>query len=128
MQQTSVTTTFRILIENWSNAVRFLINRLLLTVLLLGLAGPALDIAVADQYSCLLQAPDQDVYVRVFSVDSFGDQQVEIWSGVIPKNQQQHILSNTAMILYEHQNRPNGPFEGQTQQACGGNGVIQILP
>ena len=99
-----------------------------LTILLLGLAGPALDIAVADQYSCFLQAPDQDVYVRVFSVDSFGDQQVEIWSGVIPKNQQQQIISNTAMILYDHQNRPDGPFEGQTQQECGGDGVIQILP
>lgn len=108
--------------------MRFLINRLLLTILLLGLAGPALDIAVADQYSCFLQAPDQDVYVRVFSVDSIGDQQVEIWSGVIPKNQQQQIISNNAMILYDHQNRPDGSFEGQTQQACGGDGVIQILP
>jgi hypothetical protein len=108
--------------------MRFLINRLLLTILLLGLAGPALDIVFADQYSCYLQAPDQDVSVRVFSVDSFGDQQVEIWSGVIPKNQQQQIISNTAMILYDHQNRPDGPFEGQTQQACGGDGVIQIFP
>jgi hypothetical protein len=108
--------------------MRLLINRLLLTLFLFGLAGPALDIVFADQYSCFLQAPDQDVYVRVFSVDSFGDQQVEIWSGVIPKNQQQQIISNTAMILYDHQNRPDGPFEGQTQQACGGDGVIQIFP
>jgi hypothetical protein len=38
------------------------------------------------------------------------------------------IISNTAMILYDHQNRTNGPFEGQTQQACGGDGVIQISP
>ena len=108
--------------------MRFLINRLLLTALLLGYFGPAFDSAIADQYSCFLQAPDQDVYVRVFSVDSFGDRQVEIWSGVIPKNQRQQIISNTAMILYDHQNRPDGPFEGQTQQACSGNGVIQILP
>ena len=79
-------------------------------------------------YQLYLQAPDQDVYVRVFSVDSFGDQQMEIWSGVIPSNQQQQIISYTAMILYDHQNRPNGPFEGQTQQACDGEGVIQILP
>jgi hypothetical protein len=108
--------------------MRFLINRLLLTILFLGLAGPALDIAVADQYSCFLQAPDQDVYVRVFSVDSFGSQQMEIWSGVIPSNQQQQIISNTAMILYDHQNRPSGPFEGQTQQPCGDGSIIQILP
>jgi len=108
--------------------MRLLINRLLLTLFLFGLAGPALDIVFADQYSCFLQAPDQDVYVRVFSVDSFGDQQVEIWSGVIPKNQQQQIISNTAMILYDHQNRPNGPFEGQTQQPCGDGSIIQILP
>ncbi|MGB7920812.1 MAG: hypothetical protein WCF40_12225 [Desulfobacterales bacterium] len=108
--------------------MRFLINRLLLTLVLFGLAGPALNIVFADQYSCFLQAPDQDVYVRDFSVDSFGDQQVEVWSGVIPKNQQQQIISNTAMILYDHQNRPDGPFEGQTQQACGGDGVIQIFP
>ena len=104
------------------------INRLMLTIFLLGFAGPAVDIAIADQYSCYLQAPDQDVYVRVFSVDSFGDQQTEIWSGVIPSNQQQQIISNTVMILYDHQNRPNGPFDGQTQQACGGDSVIQILP
>lgn len=108
--------------------MRSSINRLMLTIFLLGLAGPALDNAFADQYNCYLQAPDQDVYVRVFSVDSFGDQQMEIWSGVIPNNQQQQIISNTAMILYDHQNRPNGPLEGQTQQACGGDGVIQILP
>jgi hypothetical protein len=108
--------------------MRSLINRLLLTILLLFFAGPALDMAFADQYSCYLQAPDQNVYVRVFSVDSFGDEQVEIWSGEIPKNQQQQIVSNTAMISYEHQNRPDGPFEGQTQQACGGDAVIQILP
>ena len=103
-------------------------NRLMLTIFLLGCAGPAFEIAFADQYSCFLQAPDQDVYVRVFSVDSFGDQQVEIWSGVIPSNQQQRIISNTAMIRYDHQNRPNGPFEGQTQQPCGDGGIIQILP
>jgi hypothetical protein len=121
-------TTSRILIEKWSSAMQTLINRLILTIFLIGIAGPALNIAFADQYSCYLQAPDQDVYVRVFSVDSFGDQQVEIWSGVIPKNQQQQIISNTAMILYDHQNRPDGPFEGQTQQACGGDGVIQIFP
>ena len=108
--------------------MRSLINRLLLTIFLLGLAGPTLDIAFADQYSCYLQAPAQDVYVRVFSVDSFGDQQMEIWSGVIPSNQQQQIISNTAMILYDHQNRPNGPFEGQTQQPCGDGSIIQILP
>ena len=100
----------------------------MLTILLLGCAGPAFEIAFSDQYTCYLQAPDQDVYVRVFSVDSFGDQQVEIWSGLIPKNKQQQIISNTAMILYDHQNRPDGPFEGQTQQACGGDGVIQIFP
>jgi hypothetical protein len=121
-------TTSRILIEKWSSAMQTLINRLILTIFLIGIAGPALNIAFADQYSCYLQAPDQDVYVRVFSVDSFGDQQVEIWSGVIPKNQQQQIISNTAMILYDHQNRPDGPFDGQTQQACGADGVIQILP
>ena len=108
--------------------MRSLINRLMLTIFLLCFAGSAMDIVFADQYSCFLQAPDQDVSVRVFSVDSFGDQQVEIWRGVIPKNQQQQIISNTAMILYDHQNRPNGPFEGQTQQACGGDVVIQILP
>jgi hypothetical protein len=108
--------------------MRSYINRLLLTIFLLGFAGPAVDIALADQYSCYLQAPDQDVYVRVFSVDSFGDQQVEIWSGLIPKNQQQQIISNTAMILYDHQNRLNGPFEGQTQQAYGADSAIQILP
>ena len=108
--------------------MRSLINRLILTIFLIGIAGPALNIAFANQYSCYLQAPDQDVYVRVFSVDSFGDQQVEIWSGVIPRNQQQVIISNSATIIYDHQNRPNGPFEGQTQQACGGDGVIQILP
>ncbi|MGA9235117.1 MAG: hypothetical protein WBV95_19805 [Desulfobacterales bacterium] len=108
--------------------MRPLISRLMLTIFLLGCAGPAFEIAFADQYSCFLQAPDQDVYVRVFSVDSFGDQQVEIWSGVIPSNQQQRIISNTAMIRYDHQNRPNGPFEGQTQQPCGDGGIIQILP
>ena len=73
--------------------MRSLINRLMLTIFLLCFAGPAMDMAFADQYSCYLQAPDQDVYVRVFSVDSFGDQQVEIWSGVIPKNQQQSNLN-----------------------------------
>jgi len=108
--------------------MRSLINRLMLTIFLLGFAGPALDIVYADQYSCFLQAPDKDVYVRVFSVDSFGDQQVEIWSGVIPKNQQQQIISKSATITYDHQNRPNGPFEGQTQQACGDGSIIQILP
>jgi len=108
--------------------MRLLINRLMLTIFILGFAGSVADIAVADQYSCYLQAPDRDVYVRVFSVDSFGDQQVEIWSGVIPKNQQQRVISNTAMILYDQQNRPDGPFEGQTQQACGGDGVIQSFP
>ena len=103
-------------------------NRLMLTIFILGFAGPAVNIAIADQYSCYLQAPDQDVYIRVFSVDSFGDQQVGIWGRVISGNQQQQIISNTAMILYDHQNRPNGPFEGQTQQTCGGDSVIQILP
>ena len=58
--------------------MRSLINRLMLTIFLFGSAGPALDIAFADQYSCYLQAPDHDVYVRVFSVDSSGDQQAEI--------------------------------------------------
>ena len=104
------------------------INRLMLTIFLLGFAGPAVDIAIADQYSCFLQAPDQDVYVRVFSVDSFGDQQVAIWNGVIPSNQQGQIISNSATIIYDHRNRPDGPFEGQTQETCGGDGVIQILP
>ena len=108
--------------------MRSLINLLMLTIFLLGFAGPVVDIAIADQYSCYLQAPDKDVYVRVFSVDSFGDQQVEIWSGVIPKNQQQQIISKSATITYDHQNRPNGPFEGQTQQACGDGSIIQILP
>jgi hypothetical protein len=108
--------------------MRSLINRLMLTILLLGCAGPAFEIAFADQHTCYLQAPDQDVYVRVFSVDSFGDQQMEIWSGVIPSNQQQQIISNTAMILYDHQNRPNGSFEGQTQQPCDDGSIIQILP
>ena len=108
--------------------MRSLINRMMLTFFLLGFAGLALDIAFADQYSCYLRAPDQDVYIRVFSVASFGDQQVEILSGVIPRNQQQQIISNSAVIIYDHQNRPNGPFEGQTQQTCGGDSVIQILP
>ena len=108
--------------------MRSLINRLMVTILLLGSAVPVLDIAFADQYSCYLQAPDHDVYVRVFSVDSFGEQQMEIWSSVIPSNQQQQIISKTTMILYDHQNRPDGPFEGQAQQAYGEDGVIQILP
>jgi len=116
------------LIKKWSNAMRSLINRLMLAIFILGFAGSAADIAVAYQYSCYLQAPEQDVYVRVFSVDSFGVQQLEIWSGLIPSNQQQQIISNTAMILYDHQNRPNGPFEGQTQQPCGDGSIIQILP
>jgi hypothetical protein len=39
-------------IRQWSNAMRSLINRLMLTIFFLGFAGPALDIAFADQYSC----------------------------------------------------------------------------
>jgi len=49
------------------------------------------------------------------------------WSGVIPQYQQQRIISNSAMIIYDHQNRPDGPFEGQTQQTYGEDDVIQIL-
>ena len=83
--------------------------------------------AVADDNYCYLQAPDIDVYVRVWKPDSYGDRGPKLWSGVISKNQQQKVASPSGRIIYDHRKENKGPFGGGTSSNCSGGGVIQLL-
>jgi len=83
--------------------------------------------AVAEDNYCYLQAPDIDVYVRVWAPDSYGDQGPKLWSGLISKNQQQKIASPNGRVIYDYQKEYKGPFGGGSSANCSGGGVIQLL-
>ncbi len=83
--------------------------------------------AVAEDNYCYLQAPDIDVYVRIWEPDSYGDKGPKLWSGLISKNQQQKIASPNGRVIYDYQREYKGPFGGGSSANCSGGGVIQIL-
>ena len=96
---------------------------------ILGICLVVSTIALSNEYTCYIKAPDQDVYVRVFNVDDSRNKSDEIWSGVIPKYEQQSITSRTAYIIFDvRRASPEGPFKGGTSTACTGGGVIRVLP
>ena len=84
--------------------------------------------AFCSNYSCYIQAPDKDVYVRVFNVDDSRSKADEIWSGIIPKYEKQKISSRSEYIIYDVRDVPKGPFKGGSSQACTGGGVIRVVP
>lgn len=79
-----------------------------------------------DNY-CYLQAPDIDVYVRVWSPNEYGERDQEIWSGWIQKNQQQKVATQSGRIIYDYQKRPKGPFGGDSTDACSGGSLVRLL-
>ena len=97
-------------------------------IIVLGISLGISATAICSDYTCYIQAPDKDVYVRVFNVNDSRDKADEIWSGVIPKYEKQPITSRTAFIIYDVRDTPEGPFKGGTSTACNGGGVIRALP
>ena len=101
-------------------------------IIILIVLGVCLGISTTtfcSEYTCYIKAPDEDVYVRVFNVDDSRNKSDEIWSGVIPKYEQQSITSRTAYIIFDvRRASPEGPFKGGTSTACTGGGVIRVLP
>ena len=84
--------------------------------------------AFCSDYSCYIQAPDKDIYVRVFNVDGSRSKADEIWSGVIPKYEKQLISSRSEYIIYDVRNVQEGPFRGGNSHACTGGGLIRVVP
>jgi hypothetical protein len=85
------------------------------------------DRAMALDNFCFLQAPGIDVYVRVWEPNDYGERGPKIWSGLVPKNQQQKVSSQSGRIIYDYQKRQDGPFGGQSTVPCSGGGVVQLL-
>jgi hypothetical protein len=85
------------------------------------------DRALALDNYCYLQAPDIDVYVRVWEPNQYGERDQEIWNGWIQKNQQQKVATQSGRIIYDYQKRPKGPFGGNSTDTCTGGGVLQLL-
>ena len=83
--------------------------------------------AVEANNFCFLQAPDVDLYVRVWEPDSYGGRGPKLWSGVISKNQQQKIASPSGRVIYDYQKEYKGPFGGDSSSSCSGGGVIRLL-
>jgi len=83
--------------------------------------------AVEANNYCFLQAPDIDLYVRVWEPDSYGSRGPKLWSGVISKYQQQKIASSSGRIIYDYQKEYKGPFGGNSSSSCSGGGVIRLL-
>jgi hypothetical protein len=83
--------------------------------------------AVAEDKYCYLQAPDIDVYVRVWEPDSYGSRGPKVWSGLIPTNQKQKVASKNGQIIYDYKKEYKGPFGGQRTAFCSGGGVVQLL-
>ncbi|MEN8688983.1 MAG: hypothetical protein AB1Z20_02625 [Desulfobacterales bacterium] len=83
--------------------------------------------AVEANNYCFLQAPDIDLYVRVWEPDSYGGRGPKLWSGVISKNQQQKIASSSGRVIYDYQKEYKGPFGGNRSSNCSGGGVIRLL-
>lgn len=83
--------------------------------------------AVEANNYCFLQAPDIDVYVRVWEPNSYGEVGVKLWSGIISKYQQQKIATPSGRVIYDYQKKYRGPFEGKSTSNCSGGGVIQLL-
>ena len=98
-----------------------------LLVLMVSLFGFSTG-AICSDYTCYIEAPDKDVYVRVFNVDDSRSKADEIWSGVIPKYEKQKISSRSEYIIYDVRSVPEGPFKGGNSQACTGGGVIRVVP
>ena len=80
----------------------------------------------ANKY-CFLQAPDIDVYVRVWEPNSYGERGLKLWSGVIFKGQQQKVASRTGRVIYDFKKEVKGPFGGNRSANCSGGGVIQLM-
>jgi hypothetical protein len=80
----------------------------------------------ANKY-CFLQAPDIDVYVRVWEPNSYGERGLKLWSGVIEKGQQQKVASRSGRVIYDFKKEVKGPFGGSKSSNCSGGGVIQLM-
>ena len=82
--------------------------------------------AAEGKHTCYLQAPDQRVYVRVFSTNSYNEREKKIWDGWIEPNQQVLIISPTVQVLYNSKWEEKGPFGDDNLRACSEGGLIQI--
>ena len=80
----------------------------------------------ANKY-CFLQAPDIDLYVRVWEPNSYGERGLKLWSGVIEKGQQQKVASRSGRVIYDTKKEVKGPFGGSKSSNCSGGGVIQLM-
>ena len=83
--------------------------------------------AVEENKYCFLQAPDIDVYVRVWEPNSYGEKGLKLWSGVIAKGQQQKVASRSGRVIYDFKKEVKGPFGGNSSSNCSGGGVIQLM-
>ena len=79
----------------------------------------------ANKY-CFLQAPDIDVYVRVWEPNSYGERGLKLWSGVIEKGQQQKVASRSGRVIYDSKKEVKGPFGGSKSSNCSGGGGYSI--
>jgi hypothetical protein len=82
--------------------------------------------AAEGKESCYLQAPDRRVYVRVFSTNSYGERNQEIWKGWIEPDQQAFVISPTETVLFSSKWEEMGPFSGDNLRSCSGGGIIRI--
>ena len=82
--------------------------------------------AAEGKETCYFQAPGRRVYIRVFSTNSYGERDQEVWKGWIEPNQQALVISPSRNIMYNRRWEEKGPFSSDDLRSCSGGGVIQI--
>lgn len=83
--------------------------------------------ALSNPYTCYLQTPDTDVWVRVFHTNKYKERDEQLWSGKIEKNQQQLITAKGEWIMFDYRTESKGPFRNNSTRTCSGGGVIRLI-
>lgn len=83
--------------------------------------------ALSNPHTCYLQAPDTDIWVRVFHANKYKERDEQLWSGKIEKNQQQLITAKGEWIMFDYRTEPKGPFRNNSMRTCSGGGVIRLV-
>ena len=83
--------------------------------------------ALSNPQTCYLQAPDTDVWVRVYNANKYKERDEQLWSGKIEKHLQQLITAKGKWIIFDYRTEPKGPFQNESVRTCSGGGVIRLV-
>lgn len=82
----------------------------------------------AEEGTCVLEAPDKDVFVVVWDLDEEGNKGPKIWEGRINEGGTAKITAPHASIRYSYNDQPDvdQPLSGDVDHPCYGGITISV--